>query len=112
MSLILKKKTDLDIKVMQKIRQRRLQMLVHSCIYYRMNTNIVCDDDFDRWNKELRELHEKYPKESQKVRYAEHFKDWVGRVSGGSHLPITDPYIVDKAIRLINYHERLKNGEV
>ncbi len=60
----------------EKIRQRRLQMLVHSYIYYELNDNIVDDATWSRWGKELMELQEKYPKEAKKVEYAKEFKNW------------------------------------
>ncbi|WP_423220055.1 DNA ligase LigA-related protein [Bacillus cereus] len=31
------------------ITQRRHQILVHSCIYYQYNTNIIDDHTYDRW---------------------------------------------------------------
>ena len=40
-------------QIKEKINQRRRQMLVHSCIYYRFDTNIVSDFDYDRWVNEL-----------------------------------------------------------
>ena len=61
--------TDEEIK--EKIKQRRTQMLVHSCIYYELNDNIVPDADIklfitasiktrtQRRYKELRSLKKK-----------------------------------------------------
>lgn len=60
------------------IKRRRLQLLVHSVIYYRFNTNIVSDAKWSRWAKELVELQKKYPDESKKVRFYDLFADWDG----------------------------------
>ena len=35
------------------IKQRRLQLLVHSCIYYEFNQSIVDDATWARWAVEL-----------------------------------------------------------
>ena len=37
----------------EKIKQRRLQILVHSFIYYDLNENIISDDKWSQWAKEL-----------------------------------------------------------
>lgn len=70
--------------VAEKILQRRLQMIVHSYLYYELDTNIVPDSTWSRWGKELQKLQEKYPEEAKKVKFAELFKDWDA--STGFHL--------------------------
>ncbi len=71
--------------IKSKIRQRRAQMLVHSYIYYELNDNIISDDTWSKWAKELAELQKKYPKESAEVEFHyEDFKDWDG--SSGAFL--------------------------
>jgi len=77
------------------IQQRRLQMLVHSCIYYHLNRNIISDRQWDKWARELVELQSKYPEISKKVIWYEAFKDWDA--STGAFLPITDEWVVQKA---------------
>ncbi|WP_410501080.1 DNA ligase LigA-related protein, partial [Escherichia coli] len=42
--------------IRDKITQRRHQILVHSCIYYQYNTNIIDDHTYDRWVMELGRL--------------------------------------------------------
>lgn len=65
-------------------------MLVHSILYYEMNTNIVPDPTFDAWAHELAALQLAHPVESASVEYMrDEFKDWTG--DGGSHLPLRDP---------------------
>ena len=62
----------------EKIKQRRLQMLVHSYIYYELDKNIIDDSTWDKWAMELVDLQLKYPKESKNVEYYEQFKNWDG----------------------------------
>lgn len=72
------------------IHRRRRQVLVHSILYYEMNTNLLPDATFDLWAHELAELQVAHPEESAKVEYMrEEFKDFTG--DGGSHLPLLDP---------------------
>lgn len=90
--------TEEELPIASKIQQRRLQMLVHSCIYYRMNTNLVTDYQFDKWGRELTELQQRYPDIASRVCYAEAFKDWDGTT--GFHLPV-DNWITNKAHQLL-----------
>ena len=62
----------------EKIKQRRLQMLVHSYIYYELDKNIVDDATWSRWAMELVKLQNDNPIASKKVIYYEQFKDWDG----------------------------------
>ena len=70
-------------------------MLVHSCIYYHLNRNIISDMQWDKWARELVELQSKYLEISKKVIWYEAFKDWDA--STGAFLPITDKWVVQKA---------------
>lgn len=90
------------------IQRRRLQILIHSCIYYRLNDNLVSDELFDSWCRELVKLQKEYRDISNKVVYAEDFKDFDG--SSGYDLPYGDLQILNKAQSLINY-ERKTNGK-
>ena len=38
-----------ELEIAELIQRRRLQVLVHSYIYYERNTNLVTDAVFDRW---------------------------------------------------------------
>lgn len=69
----------------ERILQRRMQMLVHSYIYYERGTSIIADAKFDKWAYELRDLQQAYPEESRRVRYYSQFKDWDGTT--GFNLP-------------------------
>ena len=83
--------------IAEKIRQRRRQMLVHSFLYYELDSNIISDYAWSKWGVELAELQKKYPKESAEVEYADLFKDWDG--SSGAHL-VYDDKIKSIAYRL------------
>ncbi len=84
-----------ELKIAEKIQQRRLQMLIHSRLYYIEDTNIISDTVWMRWAQELRQLQEDYPNIASKVIYADVFKDWDG--SSGAFLPLDDPWVVNKA---------------
>ena len=90
--------------VAEKIRQRRRQMLVHSFLYYELDSNIIDDHTWSMWGVELAELQKKYPKESAEVEYADLFKDWDG--SSGAHL------IYDDKIKSIAYRMYCKQWEL
>lgn len=71
--------------LVDKIRQRRIQMLVHSYLYYVLDSPVISDDKWQQWADELTalQLHEK-----QIGFYDEEFADWDG--STGMHLPKDD----------------------
>lgn len=91
----------------EKIKQRRLQILVHSYIYYELNDNIVSDSTWSKWAKELVDLQEKYPKESKSAPYYEQFIDFDG--STGMDLTIPDDFIVNRANYLLSMRKPLKS---
>ena len=66
-------------KIGAEIKRLRKVILVHSVIYYRMNTNIISDIQFDKFAKRLQKLQNQYPLISKKISelYKE-FKDWDG----------------------------------
>lgn len=86
-----------DLEVAELILRRRMQMLVHSYIYYKMDMNLISDREFDMWGKELVRLQADYPEIASQVEYAEAFKDWDA--STGFHLPANEQ-IVRIACRL------------
>ena len=89
-----------QLKIAEKIQQRRLQILIHSCIYYEMNQNIISDKKWDEWAKELKKLQEDYPDISRQVMWYPDFKDWDA--STGAFLPLKDEWVVKKAKWLLN----------
>lgn len=88
---------------MDKIKQRRLQILVHSYIYYELNQNIVTDAKWSQWAKELVDLQIKYPKESKQVDYYEQFIDFDG--STGAFFNYDD-FIISKANQLLKLKQK------
>lgn len=98
--------TGKELEVAQLIQRRRLQMLVHSCIYYKMDQNIISDAQWSRWGTELADLQNKYPEISKQVIWAEAFEDWDG--SSGAFLPLDDSWVVNKAQQLLHHQENTK----
>lgn len=83
-----------------KIQQRRYQILVHSLIYYELDTSIVSDHKWSEWAAELVQLQKDYPDIADKVIFSEAFKDFDG--STGFDLPFRDEQIVNIAYRLLS----------
>ena len=77
------------------ILRRRLQILVHSCIYYELNDNIIPDSTWSAWAEELAKLQKQYPKIAERVDYAKEFKDFDG--STGFNLPTRNPEVMSVA---------------
>lgn len=86
-----------DIKA--KIRQRRAQMLVHSCIYYELNDNIVSDHKWQQWADELEQLQRENPDCLQLGFFDNEFADWTGAT--GNHLPHRNPWVMRKAQHIL-----------
>lgn len=86
------------------IRQRRAQMLIHSCIYYELDEAIISDHRWQRWADELQELQEKYPNCCTIGFFDDEFKDWTGAT--GNHLPHRHPWVYEKSRRMLDYHRR------
>ena len=99
-----------EVKVLQtipeKIKQRRAQMLIHSCIYYELNDNIVSDHQWQAWAFELEELQKKHPEHMNIGFYDKYFQDWDGAT--GNHLPHRDSWVYNKALRLL----RIERGQL
>ena len=87
-----------ELIIAERIQQRRLQLLVHSCIYYEMDHNIVSDKKWDEWARELVTLQKHYPDIAKEVMWYEAFKDWDA--STGAFLPLKDEWVVRKARQL------------
>tara|TARA_R110000868_G_scaffold85896_3_gene241293 strand:- start:2555 stop:2887 length:333 start_codon:yes stop_codon:yes gene_type:complete len=86
------------------IKRRRLQMLVHSCLYYTLSENIWNDHEFDDKARELARLLEDHPHEYSD-RFDEFFNGWDG--STGFHLPHRDPWVINAAQNLLRSKERI-----
>jgi len=101
-----KKVTPEDLKILERIRQLRLQMLVHSCLYYKYDKPVITDKEFDERGRELAKLQKLYPTHSKKVRYYEAFKDFNGDT--GYHLPYDEGRVMNKAIQIWNIDRKYK----
>ena len=84
--------------IIDNIRRYRLQMMVHSVIYYKYNDNIISDAEWSRRAKKLVDLQNKYPKESRACVYYDLFKDFDG--STGFNL-INEPWAIKTARMLL-----------
>lgn len=94
-------------RIKELITRRRKQILVHSVIYYVMDDNIISDDTWLRWARELYDLQQEYPDIAATCPYSEAFAEF--HPSTGYDLPIYDPWAVRKAKWLIerrNKYER------
>ena len=98
-----------ELNIAELIQQRRLQILVHSCIYYEYNRNVISDRQFDIWAKELVQLQKDYPEIAEQVIWAEAFEGFDG--STGFDLPFTDDWVMNKASRLCEGNITIKPKE-
>ena len=97
---VIKEYTEDERKIMEEIKRLRLCVLVHSIIYYRLNTNVVSDFQYDKFAKKLKALQDKYPELSKAVpEYLKEFEGWDG--CSGYNLPLTDPHMLQKAQWLV-----------
>lgn len=88
------------------IRRRRRQILVHSCLYYKLDTNLITDEEFDKWCGELRGLHKKYPQYMKINCFDDAFSKWGGY--SGYDLPTGDPDILRVANRLLRAKQEME----
>lgn len=83
------------------ITRRRRQILVHSVLYYRMNTNLITDAKWSEWALELEELQNAYPDIAVKCPLAKEFERFDH--STGSDLPLDNEWAIGKAYQLLYY---------
>lgn len=98
--------TDEELSIAELIQRRRLQMLIHSKLYYDMDTNLITDKQFDEWGRELVQLQRDNPNIAKRICFAEAFKDWDA--STGAFLPLQDPWVIRKAQQLLNINRNMK----
>ena len=96
-------------QIVATIKQRRLQLLVHSCIYYEFNQSIVDDATWAKWAIELEQLQAAYPAIADKVEWSAAFKAFDH--STGYNLPVRDPWVMRKARQIMIWHERMNNDD-
>lgn len=90
--------------IKEKIKQRRAQMLIHSCIYYELDGNIVDDHTWQKWADELEQLQKDNPDCLEIGFYDKHFRDWDGAT--GAHLPHRDRWVYNKALNMLRDQEK------
>lgn len=94
-----------DIEAIKaKIKQRRAQMLIHSCIYYELNDNVVSDHTWQKWADELEKLQNDNPDCCNINFYDYNFRDWTGAT--GNHLPHRDPWVMRKSQYILNLSKK------
>lgn len=83
--------------------RRRKQILVHSCLYYQFNTNLIEDWQYDKIARRLAELQLTYQDIANNLGY--HDKEFKGfgedHCYSGFNLPRSSPEVVAAAQRLI-----------
>ena len=92
-----------ELSIAEKIQQRRYQLLIHSCIYYHLDKNVITDAKWDAWAVELQNLQSSYPEISKQVALYEYFQDWDA--STGTFLPITLPWVISIAMRVLTLNQ-------
>jgi hypothetical protein len=100
---------EIDAQILEIINRRELQMIVHSCIYYRMGTSLWSDAEFDGKARELVKLIKDHPEIFEKSHWVETFRDWDATT--GFHLPIENPDIQNIAKFLVEYHAQTENKQ-
>ena len=88
--------------VQEEIKRLRLNVILHSCIYYQMDVNIWDDITFDFKCKRLVDLLAKHPN-VYSDRFDRYFEGWDG--SSGFHFPHRDPWVHGKAEMMVKRHE-------
>ncbi len=81
-------------------------MLIHSCIYYQMDDNVISDHKWQEWADELQKLQQEHPDKCNIDFFDYEFRDWDGAT--GTHLPLRHPWVYAKATWLL---ERVRNGK-
>lgn len=91
----------------ERIHRLRRLILVHSILYYVLDSSIVSDFTFDSWSQELVGLQNIHPEISKRVPYMRKaFADFDG--STGAFLPLMDTQAYYLALRLLRLAESHK----
>ena len=88
-----------NYQVAERIQQLRLQLLIHSRLYYELDRNIWMDGEWDARAYELVNLQAEYLEDSKLVVYYEAFETWDATT--GCMLPLNDPWVVRKTEELL-----------
>ncbi|UVK63565.1 DNA ligase [Arthrobacter phage Janeemi] len=94
-----------DDTIAARIERRRRQILVHSVLYYRLDSSLIPDATYDAWAQELIRLQAEHPEISESVDYhLDAFRNFTS--STGFDLPLTDERANRVARDLLLYSER------
>lgn len=86
----------------QRIEYLRKKILVHSYIYYALNDNIITDETWSRWAKELEQLQKDNPEIASDSFLSDVFKSFDH--STGANLDYSNcDWVHGKALQLIRY---------
>lgn len=85
------------------ISRRRRQILVHSYLYYELNTNIIDDGTWSQWAKELSDLQNAYPEIAKTLPLHDEFKNFD--YSTGCNLDYNKSWVVRAANLLLKYEK-------
>lgn len=96
---------EIDEKILARINQLQRQILVHSYIYYKKDSNIWDDYIYDEHCRELGKLLMEYPSEARLTQWARSFENYDP--STGFSLPLDNPWVVNKG----EYIYSLRFGE-
>lgn len=94
-------------EILEKINRRENQILLHSCLYYKFNDNLLTDHAYDNLGKDLIELSQQYPLEFSASYHYSEFKDYVtSECPSGYSLHYSTTEIVSKAVLLLRLYGR------
>lgn len=87
------------------INRRERQLLVHSFLYYQMDSNVIADSTFDLWSKEVYDVMQNEPELFLMSTYCKEFAEFDG--SSGAYLPYSLPHVQQAGQKLLRYHLKL-----
>lgn len=92
--------------IIEKINRRERQILVHSCIYYDLSSNIIEDWQYDKIARDLAALIANYDEEFRESKYYDIFKGFgQDGCYSGYNIPHKQPETLHNALRLIHLHK-------
>lgn len=95
--------------IKERILSKRRNILIHSCIYYKLNTNVIQDFEYDKLCNDLVWLQERFPKIAEETPLHNIFKDWGNEeTTSGYNLPISNPKVIERAMRIVKINEWYK----
>lgn len=95
--------------ILERVNQRRRQILVHSFLYYQLNTSKVDDHKYDSFVNDLIDLQAKYPEIAEQGIFADEFR---GFQTGDSFkLPYSHPDVQQWAYKFLHSSEHIENKQ-